>query len=168
MILFSLSRRLQSLSYPKLPLALTWSSSTSWYDTPCNSSVTETHGGICFKFIEVLLSTNAVSSKSSVFSKMNVRFTFFFQTNESHHELLVPMITKAEKLQFDKDLPKRKLFWIFIPETSLRTAVFLCISLCIWVSFLGPTSSASTCQWYPRCSVKAHRCRKRNTLPILF
>ena len=74
---------------------------------------------------------------------------------------------KAEQLQFDKHFPKPKLFWIFIPETSLRTAVFLCISLRIWVSFLGPTSSASTCQWYPRCSVKAHRCRKRKALPIL-
>ena len=46
------------------------------------------------------------------------------------------------KLQFDKDFPERKLFWLFIPETSSRTAVFL-----------GLTFSASTCQWYPGCLV---------------
>ena len=95
---------------------------------------------------EVLLSTNAVSSIKVVFFRKWMYDSHIFcaekwsTSNIEHLNLWYQF--DHWKLQFDKDFPKRKLFWLFIPETSSRTAVFL-----------GLILSAYTCQWYPGCLV---------------
>lgn len=107
------------------------------HDAPFYPSVTETQVGICFKFIEVLLSTNAVSSNSIVFFENECMIHAFFCGEMIR---IKPLSTWTCGTNCDQScsLIKRKLFWLFIPETSSRTAVFL-----------GLTLSASTCQWYP-------------------